>query len=84
VDQPYLSLPNLEVKGVLELRGVKTEQRFLATVNKTIDNGVIVEAHFDIDRTKWDIIYGSSRFFEYLGMHMVFDLISVQVKIAAT
>lgn len=28
--------------------------------------------------------YGSARFFENLGMHLVFDLISFQVKIVAT
>jgi hypothetical protein len=34
-------------------------------------------AHFDFDRTRWNVIYGSSRFFEHLGMHLVFDLISI-------
>jgi len=67
----------------LELRGVKAQQHFAATVSKTPENGLIAEAHFDIDRTRWGIIYGSARFFEYLGMHLVFDLISVQVRIVA-
>ena len=39
------------------------------------------EAHFDIDRTRWKVIYGSSRFFKHLGMHLVFDLISIQCRI---
>jgi hypothetical protein len=43
-----------------------------------------LEAHFDIDRTCWDIIYGSTRFFEHLGMHKVFDLVSLQLYIVAT
>ena len=47
------------------------------------DNGLVAEAHFDIDRTRWKVIYGSTRFFEHLGMHLVFDLISFQVKIVA-
>ena len=29
------------------------------------------------------VIYGSTRFFEHIGMHLVFDLISFQVKIVA-
>jgi hypothetical protein len=38
-----------------------------------------IEAHFDIDRTRWKVIYGSARFFEHLGMHLVFDPISIQI-----
>jgi hypothetical protein len=29
------------------------------------------------------VIYGSARFFEHLGMHLVFDLISIAVRIVA-
>jgi polyisoprenoid-binding protein YceI len=83
VKEPYVSLPNYDISGTLELKGVKAQQRFAATVTKTPENGLIAEAHFDIDRTKWGVIYGSARFFEYLGMHLVFDLISVQVRIVA-
>ena len=42
-----------------------------------------MESHFDIDRTRWGITYGSPRFFERLGMHLVFDLISIQLRIVA-
>ena len=55
----------------------------MATITKTPENGLAAEAHFDIDRTRWGVIYGSARFFEYLGMHLVFDLISFQVRIIA-
>jgi len=51
------------------------------TVFKLPDNKLVAEAHFDIDRTRWDIIYGSNRFFSHLGMHLVYDLISLQMKI---
>jgi rhodanese-related sulfurtransferase/polyisoprenoid-binding protein YceI len=81
VEEPFLSLPNYEINGNLELRGVRAQQKFMATIAKTSDNVLVAEAHFDIDRTKWGIIYGSARFFEYLGMHLVFDLISFQVRI---
>jgi polyisoprenoid-binding protein YceI/rhodanese-related sulfurtransferase len=81
--EPFLTAPNYEIHGTLSLRGVKTEQTFMATVTRTADKGLTAEAHFDIDRTKWNIIYGSTRFFEHLGMHMVFDLISIQVRLMA-
>jgi rhodanese-related sulfurtransferase/polyisoprenoid-binding protein YceI len=83
VDEPYLTTPNLTINGILELRGAKAEQEFMATVTRTEDSGLAIEAHFDMDRTKWNIIYGSTRFFEHLGMHLVFDLISIQVRISA-
>jgi len=83
VTEPCLSAPNFAVNGILELRGVKAELEFMATVTRTAENGLTAEAHFDIDRTRWNIIYGSARFFKYLGKHLVFDLISIQVRITA-
>jgi rhodanese-related sulfurtransferase/polyisoprenoid-binding protein YceI len=80
-ETPFLSSPNYELKATLELRGVKADLAFQATVTKTEDGGLAAEAHFDIDRTRWQVIYGSTRFFENLGKHLVFDLISFQVKI---
>ena len=44
------------------------------------DGSFVLEAHFDIDRTRWNVVYGSTRFFEYLGMHKVFDLLSFQIR----
>ena len=83
VMEPYLSAPNYVINGVLEMRGIHAEQDFMATITKTAEDGLAAEAHFDIDRTRWDIIYGSTRFFEHLGMHLVFDLISIEVRILA-
>lgn len=81
--KPHLSAPNYEINGTLDLRGVRADLSFTATITRSADDGWIAEAHFDIDRTRWNIIYGSTRFFENLGMHIVFDLISVQLKILA-
>jgi hypothetical protein len=65
----------------LELTGGSAGLDFQATVSVSAENLISAEAHFDVDRTRWNIIYGSSRFFEHLGMHLVFDLISFQIKI---
>ena len=43
----------------------------------------VAQAHFDFDRTLWNVVYGSGRLFEKLGMHLVNDLISLQLKIVA-
>jgi rhodanese-related sulfurtransferase len=82
--EPFLTAQNHEIIGTLELRGTKVQQNFMATITRTPENDLAAEAHFDIDRTKWNIIYGSTRFFEHLGMHLVFDLISIQLRIIAS
>lgn len=84
VHEPFLTVPNYEIEGSLELRGVEARQDFTATVAGISENVISAEAHFDIDKTRWNILYGSSRFFEFLGMHLVFDLISIQVRIVAS
>jgi polyisoprenoid-binding protein YceI len=83
VESPTLSSPNFQVEGTLELRGVKVDTRFPATVNRREDGSVSIEAHFDIDRTRWNVLYGSSRFFEHLGMHLVYDLVTIELRIFA-
>jgi rhodanese-related sulfurtransferase/polyisoprenoid-binding protein YceI len=81
VSDPTLSSPNLEVEGILELRGVQNSLSFPATVSTLADGRIAAEAHFDLDRTRWKVIYGSSRFFEHLGMHLVFDPITLQLRL---
>ena len=78
-----LTAPNFEVEGTLELRGVRNGMKFLATIGNLPDGGITAEAHFDFDRTQWKIIYGSSRYFEHLGMHLVFDPVSIGLRVVA-
>lgn len=82
IKEPFLSTPNYAIQGMLELRGVQARQDFMATVTAT-GKGLLAEAHFDLDRTRWDIIYGSTRYFEHLGMHLVFEPISIQLRLVA-
>lgn len=81
VDDPTYTLPNYQVGGDLELRGVTAPLAFPASMFQLEDGSITADAHFDFDRTQWGIIYGSSRFFKHLGMHVVYDLISVQLKL---
>jgi rhodanese-related sulfurtransferase len=80
IEPAWLTAPNYHVNGELNLRGVSTELEFDATVTPLEDGAFVLEAHFDIDRTRWHVIYGSTRFFEHLGMHKVFDLLSFQIR----
>ena len=69
------------LKGSLSLRGVTKNLDFPAIITVREDGSLGLEAHFDLDRTRWNIIYGSSRFFEHLGMHTVFDQISIELRL---
>ncbi len=83
IEPGWLTAPNYHVNGELNLRGVSADLEFDATVALIDDGSLIMEAHFDMDRTRWKVIYGSTRFFEHLGMHKVFDLISFQIRMIA-
>jgi rhodanese-related sulfurtransferase/polyisoprenoid-binding protein YceI len=74
-------LPNLRVRCQLTMKGISNELEFLAATGLNGDGHWTVQANFDFDRTKWDVIYGSGRFFRNLGMHLVNDLISVELKL---
>lgn len=80
-ERPYLTIKNCMIRGELVLRGEKKEIAFEATLSSLSGGMLSLEAHFDLDRTKWGIIYGSTRFFEHLGMHTVFDDISLQLRV---
>ena len=82
-NEPYVSAPNVDVQGELALRGIKAGLYFPATVYQALDGTITAKARFDLDRTRWNIIYGSTRFFEHLGMHLVYDIIHIEVKIVA-
>lgn len=82
VDPPYMTCANATVKGLLTLRGTTKDLDFSATLIPRGGGNLGLEAHFDLDRTRWNIIYGSTRFFEHLGMHTVFDQISIEIRLA--
>lgn len=73
-----VTYPQIEAKGVLSIRGVSHSVEVPLLINELDEATITVETHFDFDRTRWGIIYGSSRFFRHLMYHKVFDIISAQ------
>ena len=67
IEPGWLTAPNYHVYGELKLRGVSADLEFDATVAMIEDDSLALEAHFDIDRTRWNVIYGSTRFFRAFG-----------------
>ncbi len=75
--------PNGIFTGILTIRDVSRSISFPAIVAPQEDGSIKAQAAFDIDRTLWNVCYGSCRLFERLGMHLVHDLISLELFIVA-
>lgn len=75
------TLPNRFLRGDLTMRGLEREAGFPAHLRQDDQGRVVLQANFDFDRTSWGIIYGSSRFFKHLGMHLVYDMITVDFRL---
>ena len=73
--------PNWEVTGELTLKSVTNQIAFPVIIGLTPDGLIAAEAHFDIDRTRWKVLYGSGKFYEKLGKHLVNDEVSLALKL---
>jgi polyisoprenoid-binding protein YceI/rhodanese-related sulfurtransferase len=76
--------PNYDAEGKLTLRGVTQPVAFRATTAVRNGKELTLEAHFDLDRTRWQVNYGSGKLYASLGMHLVNDHFSVQIRAVAS
>lgn len=73
---------NNTISGNLTIKGITKGISFPASIK--MENGVLSSfADFDIDRTEWEIKYGSGKFFENLGDKMINDKFNIKFKITA-
>jgi len=77
---PYQTSINCILNGELSIRGISKKQNVNALIAR-VEDKLVLNARVEIDRTNWDIIYGSSKFFKYLGMHKVFDTIFIEMRL---
>ncbi|GFE57117.1 YceI family protein [Geobacter sp. AOG1] len=75
--------PDHTVEGELTIKGITRRIAFPAAVAPQEDGSLKAQAAFDIDRTAWNIAYGSGKLFEKLGMHLVHDRIDIELFIVA-
>ena len=75
--------PNYFIRGKLTLKDVTKEVSIPANIVPEDNGSIRAQACFDIDRTEWNINYGSGKLFEKLGMHLVNDTISLELFITA-
>jgi rhodanese-related sulfurtransferase len=74
---------NYEMSGRLTLKGVTDQVTFAAVVGQSDPSTIAGQAHLEFDRTRWDVLYGSGRFFAFLGKHLVNDLVHLHLIIFA-
>lgn len=70
------------VNGQLSIKGIKKEIEFPAKVNIK-DNKVSAKGTAIIDRTLWDIKYGSGKFFDNLGDKTISDEMEIEFDLTA-
>ncbi len=72
--------PTHEIRGDMTIKGKTNPLTFPATVTLT-KNSVDANAIISIDRTKYDIRYGSGKFFENLGDKMIYDDFTLKIHL---
>lgn len=72
-----------DITGKLTIKGITQEITFPATI-KVSDKNVVAVAKISVDRTKYDIKYGSASFFEGLGDKAIDNNFILDVAITAT
>jgi rhodanese-related sulfurtransferase len=71
-------LPNYTVRGILNVRGQDLPLEVKALV-EPVEGGYVFQSNFNFDRVALGACYGSGRLFERLGMHLVNDLVTIDV-----
>jgi polyisoprenoid-binding protein YceI len=70
------------VTGKLTLKG-KTEEISIPAKVKVDESTIEATGKTSIDRTKWDVRYGSGKYFEGLGDKMIYDDIELEIDLKA-
>ena len=81
--EPHLEHQTWKSQVQLTIKETARSIRFPAIIAMQEDGALKAQAAFDLDRTLWDVCYGSGKLYERLGMHLVNDLISIELFIVA-
>jgi polyisoprenoid-binding protein YceI len=77
-------IENNVVKGNLTIKNKTNAIEFPATVTEEGDKMMLKSEPFEIDRTKWEVNYGSKSIFPSLGDKFINDAIKITVSVVAT
>ncbi len=71
------------LSGNLTIKGTKNNVSFPVTVSNDGENMTLTSEAFTIDRSKWNVKYGSKSFFDNLGDKFINDDIELKISIKA-
>ena len=74
-------VPDHLIRGEAVIRG-RSERVDIPAILRRDGDGLVLTLRADLDRTRWGVLYGSSKFFRCLGMHKVDDIISLEARLA--
>lgn len=74
--------PNYNVSGDLSIKGITHPVSFPAIVHIN-GNQASANAEVKLDRTMWNVRYGSGKFFENLGDKLIYDEFTVKLNVVA-
>ncbi len=70
------------VKGKLTIKGITNPLEFRATT-QVVEDGIKIYANIVVDRTKYNVRYGSGSFFEDLGDRTIYDEFKLKINLFA-
>lgn len=73
---------NYTIKGDLTIKGITKEISFPAVMTVT-DRMITAKADIKIDRSEFDVRYGSGKFFDNLGDKLIYDDFTMSVDLTA-
>lgn len=74
---------NYRISGNLTIKGITHGITFDAIINQR-DEKVHARSAFDFDRSKYEVRFGSGKFFENLGDNLILDAINLEVDLVAS
>ncbi len=72
------------VTGDLTIKNKTAPITFPATVRSESSTRLVADAAFVMDRTTWDVRYGSDNFFDNLGDNLIADEVQIKLLLVAT
>lgn len=72
--------PNYQVSGIVSIKGITQPLAFPATISVG-EGTAVASAVITLDRTKFNVRYGSNKFFDNLGNRVISDNFDVTVKV---
>jgi len=68
-------------KGDMTIKGITKEISIPVTFDRTNPDMTIAKGSVDLDRTLWDVKYGSEKFFKGLGDNIIDDMFNISFEI---